>query len=74
MPDAMKPCDGKRQFDTKDQAERRLAEIRNARVRTMQVPRYSFACPHCGKFHLSSKPRRQDVDLVLQALGMGSMH
>lgn len=66
----MKPCHGKRAFDTKALAERRLHEIRNARDRTIQVPRYSFHCPHCDKFHLSSRPRNEDVAVVLAALGM----
>jgi hypothetical protein len=68
--DGVKPCDGKSWWRTRKQAEKALERIRNDRNRTIQVPRYAFLCPHCDRFHLSSNPRKEDVDVVLKALGL----
>lgn len=64
------PCAGKRQFDTQVLADERMARIRSDPNRTMQVPRYSFECPHCDKWHLSSRPDPRHLHAVLMALGL----
>ena len=64
------PCDGKSWWRTRKQAESALQRIIHSPTRTMQVPRYAFLCPHCDRFHLSSNPKPEDVDLVLRVLGI----
>lgn len=65
-----RPCAGKKAWPTKKQADDALAQIRNNPNRTIQVPRYSFLCPHGCGYHLSSNPPKKDVAMICDILGL----
>ena len=63
-------CEGKASYPTKYKADAAITSIRNNRNRTMQIPRYSYKCPHGDHYHLSSNPDPKALDEVLGALGL----
>ena len=60
----------KASYRSKTIADEAISKIRNDPNRTIQVPRYSYECPDCGLWHLSSKPNKRHLTAVLDALGL----
>lgn len=63
-------CASKASYPSKYKADAAIAQIRSNRNRTIQVPRYSYKCPHGDHYHLSSNPDPAALDEVLRVLGM----
>lgn len=66
----MTDCEGKARYPSKHKADAAIAMIRSSRNRTIQIPRYSYKCPHGDHYHLSSNPDPKVLNEVLDVLGL----
>lgn len=63
----LKPGCRKRAFDTKDAADNHIHKIhdvatRRKTKRSQVLPSRAYACPDCGRWHLTSKPAKAAGD------------
>jgi hypothetical protein len=64
------PCAGKTRYESEFVARRCLTRTQSHKAGVVKMPTRCFECPHCHGWHLTSKPARESVEMIYEALGL----